>query len=183
MYDAEFVTIYENMKMKLYSYVLYKVRSQATAEDITSDVFVKLLKELQTKRDVLTYAQAWLYRVASNMIIDHHRNSYYKQTNTESEENASKLSADGEEMETELFVTEYNDILGDIAKEEQQKMVLESMRELKDDDQEVIELRLFQELPFKEIAVILESTESAVKMKYARAIEKLKVICEKTDAN
>lgn len=180
MYDADFVRIYQEMKLKLYSYVLYKTRSQAVAEDIVSDVFVKLLKELQVKRDIVEYAKAWLYRVASNKIIDHHRNSYYKTTNTETEIN-EVVSQNGEtgESDKEVFVTEFTDALTELAKEEQQALLVESMKKLKPDDQEIIELRLYQELPFKEISVILESTEAAVKMKFSRAIEKLKVICNK----
>ncbi len=180
MYNAEFIRIYQETKLKLYSYVLYKTRSQSVAEDIVSDVFVKFLKEVQSNKDILGYAQAWLYRVAGNMIIDHFRSSYYKTTNSETEiQQVAGNATETSESDADVFVAEYNDILNDIAKEEQEKLVLESMKKLKPEDQEIIELRLFQELPFKEIAVILESTEAAVKMKHSRAIEKLKVICQK----
>ena len=64
-------------------------------------------------------------------------------------------------------------MLASLAKEELIAQVLKALLELKDEEQEVIELRLTSELPFKEMSVILESTEAAVKMKYSRAIDKL----------
>jgi RNA polymerase sigma-70 factor (ECF subfamily) len=180
MYDGDFVKIYEVHKMRLFSYVLYKTKAKHVAEDITSEAFLKLVKELQTNRKILDYAVAWLYRVASNLIIDYQRSAYYNLTSTETEETAKKgMNSDNEEQDADIFVVEYTAVLDTLAKEEKQKMVLDAMKELRDEDQEVIELRLFQELPFKQLAVILESTESAVKMKYGRAIEKLKDIVDK----
>lgn len=183
MYDREFVKIYEAQKLKVYGYILYKVRSQSVAEDITSNVFLKLLKELQTNRGILDYAVPWVYRVASNEIIDHFRNSYYNKTNSESEISAKVSENQESEGDVDVFVAEYKDVLSQMAKDEQEQLVLSSLKELRAEDQEVIELRLFQELPFKEIGVILESTEAAAKMKYGRAIEKLKVICEKQNGS
>lgn len=182
MYSAVFAKIYEEHKMKVFSYVLYKIHAQHIAEDITADAFLKLFKELQRNPTVESYALAWVYRVASNLIIDYHRSAYYNQTSSESEEvQKHQQGSDSEDKETDVFVTEYNDVLAELSKEEQQKKVLEGMKQLSATDQEIIDLRLFQELPFKEIAVILESTEAAVKMKFGRAIEKLKVICNITD--
>jgi len=86
MYDTAFVTIYEKQKLKIYSYVLNKTKDPTLAEDITSETFVKFLKGLQENRDILAYAAAWLYRVASNLIIDQYRCAYYSKTTSESEE-------------------------------------------------------------------------------------------------
>jgi len=86
MYDTAFVTIYEKQKLKVYSYVLNKTKDPTLAEDITSENFVKFLKGLQENRDILAYAAAWLYRVASNLIIDQYRCAYYSKTTSESEE-------------------------------------------------------------------------------------------------
>lgn len=184
MYDGEFVKIYEAQKMKVFSYVLYKTKAKHVAEDITSEAFLKLLKELQSNRKVLDYAVAWLYRVASNLIIDYQRSSYYNQTTTESEELEKKsTNADTEDVDNDIFVAEYTAMLDTMVQDEKQKAVLESIKELREEDQEVIRLRLYAELPFKQLAVILESTESAVKMKYGRAIEKLKDIVSKKYEN
>jgi RNA polymerase sigma-70 factor (ECF subfamily) len=166
--------------MKVFSYVLYKVRTYAVAEDITSDAFLKLFKELQQNSDVEKYSVAWLYRVASNLIVDYKRSSYYNKTSTETEEQEKRgMHSDSESNDSDVFISEYNDQLQALSQDEAQKFVLESLVQLQQEDQEVIELRLYQELPFKEIAVILESTEGAVKMKYGRAIEKLKVLVDK----
>lgn len=176
-----FVAIYEKNKMKIYSYVLYKVRTAAIAEDITSDVFVKLLKELEKNQEVREYAVAWLYRVANNMIIDHFRSSYHQKNVTESEVQARNSNEDDEPIDKDVFVAEYDDMLESLAKEEDQKKILDALKELKQADRDIIEFRLFQELPFKEIAVILDTSEGAVKMKYGRAIDKLKIVQDEKD--
>lgn len=181
MIKVDFASIYQKNKLKMYSYVLYKVKSQSVAEDIVSDVFIKLFKELEKTPEIADYAVAWLYRVASNRVIDHFRSSHESKTYTESELLKTRDDDKDSSQETEIFVSEYKDVLTELAKEEQEKIVLQNLSKLKDDDREIIEYRLFQELPFKEISVILESTEAAVKMKYSRAIEKLKVICEKNE--
>jgi RNA polymerase sigma-70 factor (ECF subfamily) len=178
MYDKQFVSIYEKNKWRIYSYVLKKTRNQTVAEDITSETFLKLLKAIQEDRSIVSYALAWLYRVAGNLVIDHFRSSYYSKTSSESEEIEHRgASSEGEAQETEIFVAEYTEMLAQLEKDEQQKIVLTSMKDLKEEDQEIIELRLAQELPFKEIAVILEGTEPAMKMRYSRAIDKLKALC------
>jgi len=178
MYNQQFVNIYEKNKLRIYAFVLKKTRNQTVAEDITSEVFLRFLKELQENNLILAYAVAWLYRVAGNLVIDHLRSAYYSKTNSESEEIERRgASSDTEERETEIFVSEYTEMLEKLEKDEQQNIVLTSLKELKEEDQEIIELRLAQELPFKEIAVILEGTEPAMKMRYSRAVDKLKALC------
>jgi len=177
MKSKRFVKIYQDNKLKLYSYVLYKVKSEVVAEDIVSDVFLKLLTTVENKPEILKYVVPWLYRVASNRIIDYFRNSHYKKTNSESDLSTGHPSND-ENMGKEIFIDQYNDVLSDLAKEEKEHLVIDGLEELKQKDREIIEYRLFQELPFKDIAVVLESTEGAVKMKYGRAIKKLQIICD-----
>jgi len=180
MYDKQFVKIYENNKLRIYSFALKKTKNQSVAEDITSEAFLRLLRALQEDRSVSNYATAWLYRVVGNLVIDHFRSSYYSKTSSESEEVERRgSSSDNEDRETEVFVAEYTEMLAQLQKDEQQQIVLKSMDELSEEDQEIIELRLTQELPFKEIAVILEGTEAAMKMRYSRAIDKLKARCAK----
>lgn len=130
---------------------------------------------MEKNPEVTKYALQWLYRVASNRIVDHFRSSYHKKGISEGE----MSSNDDESMDRDIFVTDNEDVLQSFSDEEQTKVALEGLEELKATDREVIEYRLYEELPFRDIAVILESTEAAVKMKYKRAIDKLKAICDK----
>lgn len=180
MYDQQFVKIYEKNKLRIFSFVLKKTRNQSIAEDLTSEAFLKLLRAIQEDRSVLSYATAWLYRVAGNLVIDHFRSAYYNKTSSESEEIEKRgMANEGEDRDTDVFVAEYTEMLEQLNKDEQQQIVLKSLDDLPEDDQEIIELRLTQELPFKEIAVILEGTEAAMKMRFSRAIDKLKARCAK----
>lgn len=70
---AAFAEIYDQHQPAIYRYVFYRVGSPATAEDLTSEVFVRLVENI----DGFTYRGrpllAWLYTIARNLVSDHHR--------------------------------------------------------------------------------------------------------------
>ena len=57
---------------RIYRYVFYRVGTRQDAEDITSEVFVRMVRSLNTQKGSF---QAWLFRIASNLVIDHYRRS------------------------------------------------------------------------------------------------------------
>ena len=65
LYDAHYGAVY--------NYIHYRVEDQPTAEDLTAEVFIRMLRKLpgyvQRDRPLL----AWLYTIARNLVIDHHR--------------------------------------------------------------------------------------------------------------
>jgi RNA polymerase sigma-70 factor (ECF subfamily) len=70
---AAFAEIYDEHQPAIYRYIAYRVGSDGVAEDLTSDVFVKLVDKI----DGFTYCGrpilAWLYTIARNLVNDHHR--------------------------------------------------------------------------------------------------------------
>jgi RNA polymerase sigma-70 factor (ECF subfamily) len=70
---AAFTEIYERHQPAIYRYVFYRVGDVAVAEDLTAEVFVRLVERI----DRFTYRGrpllAWLYSVARNLVADHHR--------------------------------------------------------------------------------------------------------------
>ena len=70
---AAFAEIYDQCQPAVYRYVFYQVGDAATAEDLTSEVFVRLVEKV----DRFTYRGrpllAWLYTIARNLVTDHHR--------------------------------------------------------------------------------------------------------------
>ncbi|WKZ30389.1 MAG: RNA polymerase sigma factor [Candidatus Dojkabacteria bacterium] len=172
--DAPFVKLYEKLKVKLYTYVYFKVRNASVAEDITSEAFLRLFKAWKESKEVADYAQAWAYRTAYNLIIDHVRSAHYKKSKTMSEiekKNADKT--DDESFEVDFADDKIKDYLENEIKDEQISQLHEALADLKQIEREIIELRIFQELPFAEIAVILDIAEGAAKMRYKRSIDKL----------
>jgi RNA polymerase sigma-70 factor (ECF subfamily) len=67
--------IYQRHQPAIYRYILHRVNNVTTAEDLTSEVFVRLMRKI----DGFTYKGrpilAWLYTIARNLVADHHRRS------------------------------------------------------------------------------------------------------------
>jgi len=70
---AAFAELYDQYQPAIYRYIFYRVDDTATAEDLTSEVFVRLVERI----DRFTYRGrpllAWLYTIARNLVMDHHR--------------------------------------------------------------------------------------------------------------
>lgn len=65
--------LYESYFPKVYRYVVLRVGEPATAEDITEDVFLKMLEAIGSFRFTGAPFSSWLFRIAHNQVIDHHR--------------------------------------------------------------------------------------------------------------
>src|SRR2546427_3211545 len=69
---AAFGQLYDRHVSAVYRYVYYRVRDDAEAEDLTSDVFMKALRAIPRYEPRQAFL-AWLYRIARNAVIDHVR--------------------------------------------------------------------------------------------------------------
>ena len=65
--------LYDRYAPRIYRYVYRHVGDAVLAEDLTGDVFVRVLQALQSERFWQTSFQAWLYRIAHNLVVDHYR--------------------------------------------------------------------------------------------------------------
>jgi RNA polymerase sigma-70 factor (ECF subfamily) len=134
-----------------------------TAFDITSQVFLKALSNLQNYQFKGVPFASWLYRIAHNEMMLVFRNLKDKRA----------VNADiGDlrficEETNEPFFEEYIPII--------KKLITE----LDEEDLMLVEMRFFEKRPFKEIAEIINTTEGNAKVKMFRVIEKLKVKIKK----
>ena len=72
--DAEaYGDLYEHYLDTIYRYIYYRVHNHQDAEDLTETVFLKAWQSLPNYRIGKTPFVAWIYRIAHNMVIDHHR--------------------------------------------------------------------------------------------------------------
>jgi len=131
-------------KNRVFTYIYFTVKNQHLAEDIFQDTFVKVIKSLQEgKYQDNGRFVSWVMRIAHNLIIDHYRHE--KQLNTCSNNNndvdlfnSAKYSDDTIEQ-----VMVSNQVLDDVRK---------LVDELPADQREIILLRHYGGLSFKEIA-------------------------------
>ncbi len=128
----------------LYSYILYTVRDNGLAEDIFQDTFMKAIITIQQgKYTESGKFKAWINRIARNLIIDHFRQK--KSENTVSNDAYevdlfNNPSLCEETVETKMVRTQ---VLNDV------QMLVDR---LPDNQKEVVEMRYYKNLSFKEIA-------------------------------
>lgn len=142
--NAAFDVLLERYKQSLYTYILFTVRHNGLAEDIFQDTFIKAITTIKQGRYTETGRfKAWLMRIAHNLMIDYFRQK--KNENTISNDdydldlwNSSSLGEDT--VEVELVRTE---VLSDVKK---------LVACLPDAQREVLEMRYYKDLSFKEIA-------------------------------
>ncbi len=131
-------------KSRVYTYILLIVKDQQLAEDIFQDTFIKVIKSLQKgKYQEKGIFVSWVVRIAHNLIIDHFRKSKHLKTISSDDSeidvfNTKKLA--DQNIEDEM-------ILDQITKDVKKLVDL-----LPDEQKEVILLRHYGGLSFKEIA-------------------------------
>ncbi|MEM6830508.1 MAG: sigma-70 family RNA polymerase sigma factor [Bacteroidota bacterium] len=153
----KFEPIYDRYFKQLFQFVFHRVADKSLAADLTSQVFLKALLNLKTYEHKGLPFSSWLYRIAINECNLHHRKSRTKQYVVLDDHNYNLMS---EEM--------------DLEREEDRVLLKKAISKLNTKEMEVIELRFFESLSFKEVAKILSITENNAKVKLYRALDKLK---------
>ncbi len=156
-----FEELIQRHKNKVFAYINLYIHDQALAEDIFQDTFLKVIQSVKTGKyyDNGKFL-SWVMRIAHNLIIDHFRR--IKQMNT--------LSND--DYESDLFNSRRfadDNVEDDLIKRQIQKDVRKMIGLLPDDQREVVILRHYAGLSFKEIASITDvSINTALgRMRYA----------------
>lgn len=136
------------------------VKDRTVAEDLTQEIFIKCYKSLHTYKRTAKF-RTWLWRIAINHCKDYLK-SWYNRNVMTTEDELSKPWGQQGTIEQEL-----------IRKDEDQQLALAVM-ELPVNYREVIYLFYFEELPIKEIALMISAKENTVKTRLRRAKELLK---------
>jgi RNA polymerase sigma-70 factor, ECF subfamily len=152
---ARFADLYEINFELVYAYIARRVGDRTTAEDLTSEVFKKALKNLP--RFIWRGAPfaAWLLRIAANMVADR------------SKRVARTIDVADMEDATESAQSSLEEV-------EQRARLFRLVDKLPADQGRVIRLRFAEEKSIREIAQELGRTEGAVKQLQFRALENLR---------
>ncbi|MCE5359688.1 MAG: sigma-70 family RNA polymerase sigma factor [Acidithiobacillus sp.] len=132
----------------------------AEAEDLTQEILLRVYVELPRFRGESGFS-TWLWRLATHLCIDHQRRTAARPKT----ENAESL------VENTMHPIDR------IAAIESRLDAERLLKTLDPEDRSIVLLRLLMDLEFREIAAILDSGLSATKMRYSRAIEKLRSNC------
>ena len=164
--DAEaFGRIYDGYVERIYRFVFFRVDDQQTAEDITSQVFLKAWSNLDRFEFTRTPYIAWLYTIAHNTVIDHYRT---RKVTTALEDVQLSQPDDAEAVENQIDLTV------------EMRTIKAAMQSLTDDQQQVLHLRFIEGMSNTEIAQQLGKREGAIRALQMRGLQALaKQLAEK----
>ena len=147
----------------VYSYIYYRVSNVRDAEDLTDDVFLKMVEGIRScrARDEKSFL-GWLFRIASNSVIDHRRRQAVRNHLPLDEKHLP--AHDGPEIPTEKKLTHGR--------------LQQAMLELTDEQQQVIILKFVEGLSNAETAQILGKPEGAIKALQHRGLVSLRRILD-----
>jgi RNA polymerase sigma-70 factor (ECF subfamily) len=150
-----FALLYDRYVQRLYHYCYHRTNNAHEAEDLTSQTFLAALEAFPQYRQDDHFA-AWLFTIARSKVVD-----YYRRTpNVPLEESMAPPFQSDPAGETEIS--------------QEKGILLRAIRELAEDEQELIRLRYVAELSFVEIAKALHKSEGATKKMLYRLLARLK---------
>ncbi len=149
--------LYREYHGKVYGYVYLRLRNHADAEDLTSDIFAKIVEKLDTFDPEKASYSTWIFTITKNRVISHFRQ--HRET---------------EDID-ELVIADDSDSPPDIAMMKERSAVLaEGLSQLSQKDRDIILARYYCEHSFREIGERLGMTEANARVAHARALKKLK---------
>ncbi|MEU3221962.1 ECF subfamily RNA polymerase sigma factor, BldN family [Streptomyces sp. NPDC006976] len=154
-----FGRLYDQYSDTVYRYIYYRVGSKATAEDLTSETFLRALRRISTFTWQGRDFGAWLVTIARNLVADHFKSSRFRLEVTTGE----MLDANEVERSPEDSVLES---LSNAA-------LLDAVRRLNPQQQECVTLRFLQGLSVAETARVMGKNEGAIKTLQYRAVRTL----------
>ena len=155
---AMFRPLYDRYYESIYLYIFRRTAEEALAADLCSQVFLKAMQQIDRYEFKGVPFSAWLYRIASNEIAQHYRKQKKKRVVTLEDAPVAGLMEEIKELGTE---------------EDYMPLLVETLDQLKEDDLQLIELRFFEERPYKEIADIMGITENNAKVRTFRILNRM----------
>lgn len=153
----ELEQLYREIQPNIYAFFYVKTLNREVAEELTQEVFFQAVKGFTAfKGD--SNVKTWVFAIAKNLLKKHYRASTY-QTGLR-----IKLQKNNGHFESseETYI-----------KKEEKAQIIELISQLDDLSKEVVTLRIYGELSFKEIGVLLEKSENYTRITFHRAKVKL----------
>jgi RNA polymerase sigma-70 factor (ECF subfamily) len=151
-----FGELYERYVDKIYRYIYYRVGNSEDAEDLTSRVFFRAMAHVEHYEDRGLPFQAWLYRIAHNLVANHHRDKERRKVIPLNEYIANQLFSSDPEHKT-------------VEKQESERLKA-VVHQLPEERQQLLLLKFVHHLSNAEIGEIMGKTEGAIKSLYHRTL-------------
>ncbi len=155
--ETAFSQLYEKYLPKIFAYVTRRIGNRHEAEDLTSNIFVRVLENMKNFDSTKSSFKTWIYTIATRMMIDYFRTQKNRRT-------------EGIEMAETVAGPEKNP--HQQAEENQQReKVLSVIDQLGDRHQQILMLKYFSGFSTPELALALDVTENNASVMVHRALK------------
>ena len=168
--ESALTSLIERHQSKIYGFIYSKVNDRDLSDDIFQDTFIKVIKTLKTK----SYSEEgkflpWVMRIAHNLVVDHYRKSNKMPFNRETEEYSifNYMSDNAPTIESKMIT------------EQVEADLTRLLDELPEDQKEVLVMRMYQDLSFKEISELTGVSINTALGRMRYAVLNLRKIIEK----
>lgn len=158
-----FSQIYDDYIDKIYRFVFFKVDSKSVAEDITSETFTRLWKQIYLDREIKN-PSAFLFTAAKNLLIDHYRAKDKQPGNLG--EAAILVKDDSQDIEKKAVLA--NDF----------EQIQKALNQLNDEHRQAISLYYIEQQPVSDVAKSLGKSVGATRVVISRGMKQLRQIME-----
>ena len=168
--EKDIEEIYEKYKNQIFAYIYLKIRNKEESEDILSKTFIKFIRYSKKKDIYMESIKPLLYKIASNIIIDHFRK---KKIIKILSFNALNSSTEEEYIEVIQFPSKEN-IKQQAELNETIKKINKIVEKLPEKQREAFYLRFMEGFSFKEISYIQNTNISTALSRVRYAVDKIK---------
>lgn len=158
--NEAFGVLYERYVKKIYNYIYYRTGNHHDAEDLTALVFYRAMGHIETYTERGVPFQAWLYRIAHNLVANWHRDRGRRKVIA-----LEEFAGPGPQSEIPDAYAE---------DKEEREILLETIRRLPEERQQLLILKFIERMSNAEIGDIMGRTEGAIKSLYHRTLTALR---------
>lgn len=155
-----FGELYRRYMPRIYNYVFFRTGNQHDAEDLTARVFFRAMSHIQNYTERGVPFQAWLYRIAHNLVANWHRDRGRRKIIPLDDYIATSIRSEAPERMAEDA--------------EMRELLMAAIRRLPQERQQLLVLKFIEQLSNAEIGEIMGRTEGAIKSLYHRTLMTLR---------
>lgn len=154
IFEKKFLALYESQTDALFRFVFFRVSDRETAKDIVQETFLKMWETLDSGREIEN-ERAFLFRIASNLVIDRYRKAKEYSLDSLTEQGFDAPDDPGTPIETQIDA----------------ELALELLQDIGEKYREVVWLRMVEEWSVQDIAELLCETENVVSVRIHRGLK------------
>ena len=151
--------LFDDLSPKVYGFFFSRTGKKETAEDLSQDIFLKLVEKVESFDAGKGRFVVWFWQMARNMLIDHYRSK-----------KEVPFSAFAEDQVESLSISETVNVDSRL----HYRKVQNFLATLNEDEKELFELRYVSEMPYRDIATLLDKSEGSLRVASLRVKEKIR---------